>query len=337
MKLIRVHGANNVRLDDVPAPNPGPRDVMVRVGACGICGSDVHYIRHGWTLPGGEPMPLGHEAAGTVDTVGAEVRGIQPGMRVLINPTGEAGNVIGNMGTEGAFGELILIRNAKLGQHLLPIPDNFSFAQAALAEPLAVGLHGVNRGNVGPASKVAVFGCGPIGLAGVLWLRRRGVAHIAAIDISGARLGYAKQMGADATINPKTEDVAARLTELHGEGIPVLGAATAGTDVFFDMAGGPGVIAGILKMAQYHSRLVVSAVYPKPIEFDFLQVLMKEIEITTAGGYPTELHEVLAELPHIDPQILAAYVSHTLPFEAFHEGVALAQQSDSAKVMIEFA
>lgn len=337
MKLVRVHGANRFSIDEVPMPNPGPCDVVVKVGACGICGSDIHYVRNGFLRPGGEPLPLGHEAAGVVESVGSEVAGITPGMRVFINPDPGDGNVMGNGGTEGAFGPQVLIRNAVLGETLLPIPDGVSFAQAALVEPLAVGLHGVNRGNPTGESKVAVFGCGPIGLGAILWLARRGVAHIVAVDVSDARLAYARKMGAHATVNPKTEDLRARLGELHGAGRKVMGEELVGTDVFYDMAGGPGVIAGIIDMAQYHSRLVVTAVYPKPVEVNFLTMLMKEMEITTAGGYPRELHDVLAELPEIDPVLLDTYVSHTYAFEAFEEAFEVAQRADSAKVMIEFA
>jgi threonine dehydrogenase-like Zn-dependent dehydrogenase len=144
-------------------------------------------------------------------------------------------------------------------------------------------------------------------------------------------------MGADATVNPKVEDLRARLLELHGPGKSVIGEEPVGTDIFYDMAGGPGVIAGIIDMAQFHSRLVVTAVYPKPVEVSFITLLMKEMEITTAGGYPRELHDVLAELPEIDPAVLDAYVSHTYPFESFDEAFEVAQRPDSAKVMVEFA
>jgi 2-desacetyl-2-hydroxyethyl bacteriochlorophyllide A dehydrogenase len=336
MKLVRIHGANRFSIDEVPMPNPGPRDVVVRVKACGVCGSDVHYVRSGFLRPGGEPFPLGHEATGVVETVGEEVQGVGPGMRVFINPDPGDGNVIGNGGTEGAFGDLLLVRNAEVGFNLLPIPDGISFGQAALVEPLAVGRHGVNRGNTTSESKVAVFGCGPIGLGAVLWLKRYGVKHIVAIDISDKRLEYAKKMGAHATVNPKTEDLRARLMELHGPGTSVMGEALVGTDVFFDMAGGPGVIAGIIEMAQFQSRLVVTAVYPKPVEVNFIGLIMKEMEITTAGGYPSELKDVLVDLPDIDAEILDTYVSHTYSFDQFEEAFEVAQKADSAKVMVEF-
>jgi len=337
MKLVQVHGPNTFSIDDVSAPNPGPRDVVVKIAACGICGSDVHYVRNGMLRPDDTPLPLGHEAAGVVETVGAEVAGLAPGMRVFINPIGVGGNVMGNGGTEGAFGDKVLLRDAILGETLLPIPDSLSFAHAATVEPLAVGLHGVNRGNPTKDTKAAVFGCGPIGLGALLWLARMGIRHVAAVDISDTRLEFAKRMGAHAVINPLKEDLRARLTDLHGSGIAVLGQDTVGTDVFYDMAGGKGVIGNIINMAQYHARVVISAVYPKPVEVNFLDVLMRELEITTAGGYPRELKDVLADLPNIDPGILDIYISHSFRFEQFEDAFKVAQLPDSAKVMIEFA
>lgn len=336
MKLVRVHGPGHYAIDEVARPEAGPRDAIVRVDACGICGSDVHFVRGGVTRPGGEPMPLGHEAAGVVSMVGSEVQGVEPGMRVFINPMGDDANVIGNGGTEGAFAREILVRNAVLGKTLLPIPDGVSLAHAALIEPLAVGLHGVHRGNPTKETKAAIFGCGPIGLGAVLWLARQGVQHIVAVDISDDRLAYARTMGAHATINPLKEDLRERLLALHGRGRPALGQETVGTDIFYDMAGGRTIIPDILSMAQFQARLVVTAVYLEPVPVNMTQLLARELEMTAAVGYPTELHEVLAQLPDIDPAILDAYISHRYPFERFDEAFTVAQTPESAKVMIVF-
>lgn len=337
MRLVRVHAPGIYAIDEVAEPLAGSTDVVVRVAACGVCGSDVHFVKGGWLRPDGEPLPLGHEAAGVVETVGSAVAGIAVGQRVFINPMSSSGEVIGNGGREGAFAARVLVRDAVAGESLLPVPDGLTLSEAALVEPLAVGLHGVNRGNPTAATKAAVFGCGPIGLAGVLWLARRGVAHVVAIDISDARLAYARKMGAHATINPLKEDLTARLRELHGEGRPALGRPTVGTDLFLDMAGGKGVIAQIIAMGQMHSRLVVSAVYLEPVAVSFADLLGREMELTTACGYTRELNDVLAELPGIPKDVLATYVSHSFPFAQFDEAFATAQLPESAKVMVTFA
>lgn len=336
MKQVRVHGAGRYEIDDVSAPQMAADDAIIQMGACGICGSDIHFVHGGVLRPDGAPMPLGHEAAGVVLSAGANAVGVEPGMRVFINPMGDPTNIIGNGGSEGAFAPEVLVRNARLGENLLPVPDGLPLEHAALVEPLAVGLHGVNRGNPKAGSKVAVFGCGPIGLGAVLWLARLGANPIVAIDVSEGRLRLARELGAHATINPLKENLRDRLMELHGRGRPALGEEAVGTDVFYDMAGGRTVIQDILSLAQFQARLVVTAVYLEPLPMDMMQILTRELELTAAIGYPTELHDVLRLLPEIDPSLLNAYISHRYAFEQFDEAFATAQTAESAKVMVMF-
>ena len=103
MKQVNVHGPDDVRIDEAPEPIAGPQDAVVRVAACGICGTDLRYVRLGGLAgPMPQPMPLGHELAGVVESVGAEVANLKPGERVVLNPTAN-GNMIGNGGSEGGF------------------------------------------------------------------------------------------------------------------------------------------------------------------------------------------------------------------------------------------
>src|SRR5207248_3092218 len=131
--------------------------------------------------------------------------------RVIVNPYM---NMIGNGGPEGAFADSLLVRDVRQqAGSLLTIPDNVSMEHAALAEPMAVALHGVNRAEPQPGQKVAVFGAGPIGLGAVIGLRRRGVTDIVVIDYSPFRLERARRLGARATINPAETDVLQSLGE----------------------------------------------------------------------------------------------------------------------------
>src|SRR5688500_12383975 len=184
MKEVRQHGRDDLRLDEIEDPAPGATDVVVRVAACGICGSDLSYLRTGGvSAPVVEAIGLGHELSGTIAAVGQDVRGLAPGRRGSVNPVG-GGNAIGNGGPEGAFAPLLLLRRAAIGDGIHPIPEWLPFEQAALAEPLSVSLHAVNRASVNTRSKVAVFGAGSIGLGIVLFLRQRGIEDIAVIDVS---------------------------------------------------------------------------------------------------------------------------------------------------------
>ena len=238
MRVVNIHGVDDVRLDPVAAPAPGSKDVVVQVKACGICGSDLTYIKIGGIhrRPGGV-TPIGHEAAGEVISVGADVKGVAVGQRVVINPM-MTSSYVGSGGPEGAFTEELLIRDARVGESLLPIPEDLPYDVAALTEPLAVALHGVNRAEVKSGDKVVVFGCGPIGLSMVLWLIDRGVTDVVALDLSAERLERAKALGARAIINPAKEDVRARLLELHGSA-RVFSRESVGTDAYIDAAGAP--------------------------------------------------------------------------------------------------
>ena len=186
MKQLRLHGPDDVRLDEVPEPQPGPRDAVVRVASCGICGSDVGYIRLGGVAgPTRRPLPLGHELAGVVEQVGSEVDGRRAGARVVVHP-GAQGNRIGNGGPEGAFAARLLVRNAGADRNLFAIPDGMPFELAALAEPLGVGMNAVDRAGASKGEKVVVFGAGPIGLAVLATLLDRGVTDVIVVDLARA-------------------------------------------------------------------------------------------------------------------------------------------------------
>jgi (R,R)-butanediol dehydrogenase / meso-butanediol dehydrogenase / diacetyl reductase len=334
-KVLNIHGVNDVRLDPAEPPRAGDSDVVVKVKACGICGSDLTYIKVGGIhrKPGGV-TPIGHEAAGEVVAVGGGVKGVSLGQRVVINPM-MTSSYIGSGGPEGAFTEEVLVKDARLGASLLPIPDELPFEVAALAEPMAVGLHGVNRAEVRPGDKVVVFGCGPIGLAMVLWLLDRGITDVVALDLADERLARAKALGARAVINPAKESVRERLLELHGSA-RLFSREAVGTDAYIDAAGAPNILSDVVGMAKFHSRLVVTAAYMKPVTIDLGAMLTTEMTVTTAVGYPTEMPEVVAALPRLTEKA-RSLISHRFPFEKVIEALGVAGTPASAKVMIDFA
>lgn len=332
MKLLNIHGAGDVRLDDYARPGAGPKDVVVKMKAVGICGSDLSYIKIGGIVQGGL-TPLGHEGAGDVIEVGSEVVGISVGDPVIVNPMMTPGN-IGSGGPEGAFTPELLVREARLGDSILPIPPGIPYDVAAMCEPLAVAMHGVNRAEVKPGDKVVVFGCGPIGLGMILWLVDRGVTDVVALDLAPERRQRALELGARAVLNPLEIDLRAELAKLHGE-VPSYGRIGVGTDAFIDAAGAPNILSDVVMLAKFHAKLVITAAYMRPIEFPVGRMLTSEMTITTAVGYPTEMPEVIAAMPRLKDQI-ASMISHRLPFEQVMEGLQIAGTPQSAKVMIEF-
>jgi (R,R)-butanediol dehydrogenase/meso-butanediol dehydrogenase/diacetyl reductase len=217
---------------------------------------------------------------------------------------------------------------------LLPIPDDLPFELAALSEPLAVALHGVNRAQAKPGDKVVVFGCGPIGLGMVLWLVDRGVKDVVALDLAPERLERAKALGAKAVINPAKENVRARLLELHGSA-RVFSREAVGTDAYIDAAGAPSILSDVISMAKYQSRLVVTAAYMKPVQIDLGAMLTTEMTITTAVGYPDEMPDVIAALPRLRDKV-HSLISHRFPFDRVIDAIGVAGTPGSAKVMVQF-
>jgi len=329
MKLLTIHNINDVRLDEYQRAEPGPKDVVVKIKACGICGSDLSYIKYGGIPTPGTKTALGHEASGEVIEIGSEVTDHAVGQQVVIN-----GMFVGSGGMEGAFTEELLLRDAEAYAKLLPIPEGVPYDVAALCEPLAVAMHGVNRAEVKAGDKVVVFGCGPIGLGMVLWLVDRGVTDVVALDLAPERRERALALGARAALDPSNCDLRAELARLHGE-VPSYNRVGVGTDAFIDAAGAPSILTDVIMMAKFHARMVITAAYMKPIEFPVGRMLTSEMTITTAVGYPTEMPEVLAAMPRLKDK-LVTLISHRLPFAQVLEGLELAATPQSAKVMIEF-
>jgi threonine dehydrogenase-like Zn-dependent dehydrogenase len=328
MQQIRVHGPNDVRLDDVEPGVPGARDAVVRVAACGICGSDVSYIHMGG-LTGG-PMCLGHECAGIVEWLGAEVAGVAVGDRVIVHTDGGEFGSLGSGAGEGALTRELLVRDAARGR-LYRVPDGMPLRTAALAEPLGVGMQAVNQAEAEVGDKVAVFGCGPIGLMAIATLLDRGVGDVVAIDLSPARLALAEGLGVQAALNPNETDVWAELARLHGT-TPFRFGPTASTDVFIEASGSDKVIGDVLQNGRFGGRMSVVALHYQPVPTSFLMLLMKQFTLRGSIEYPERFEDAIELLARRD---LAPLITHDFPLEAFHDGLALLEGSkDCGKVMI---
>lgn len=329
MKQIRVHGPDDVRLDDVDPPSPGARDAVVRIAACGICGSDVSYIHMGG-LTGG-PMCLGHEMAGIVDWVGADVTDARVGDRVVVFPTAADGASIGSGADEGGLTEVLLVRDAAAGRRLFPVPEGMSLTHAALCEPLGVGMQAVNQADVAPGDTVAVFGCGPIGLMAIATLRDRGVDDVVAIDLSPHRLALAEQLGVQAALDPTKVDLWAELARLHGTAAFRFG-PTAATNAFIEASGSDAVIGDVIRNGRMDGRMSVVALHFTPVETDYLTLLMKQFTIRGSIEYPARFEDTVEMLTRRD---LSALITHRFPLGQFHDGLALLEGSkDCGKVMI---
>lgn len=351
MKSVLTGGVGKVDVVDIERPVPGPRDALVRIRACGICGTDVTFLHMGgmpamWRTQNVNaealapdqmvPVVLGHEPAGEIVEVGAEVSGLAVGDHVVVNPQGAPSGIIGCGGALGGMNEYLLIQDAVVGKSVALVPNSVPFAVAALNEPMAVSRHCVNRSEAGPSDKVVVFGAGPIGLGATIWLKLRGVRHVVVADVIPSRLETALAVGADAVIDSGKEDVVARLTELHGEGRNSLGATRPDTDIYIDAAGVPIVVNTALQSGKWGAKLVLVAVHKKPEPIDLGSILRSEMTILGSQGYPTEIFEVTPEIAEHQDRF-SRLISHQVPFSEVERAFELTMTPGAAeKVVVTF-
>lgn len=238
MRTLRLHGPRDLRMHDEPIPEPGVGEVRLRITSVGVCASDLHYYRDGRigaTLVT-EPLVIGHEAAGVVDALGEGVTSHKVGDRVAIEPTNSCGecefcraghyNVCPNVrffGTppeDGCFREYLTWPAALA----LKVPDSMTYDEAAIVEPMAVGIYAVELAKLSGDETVAVLGAGAIGLSAVQAARVAGVKRIIVSEPVQARRDLAKRLGASEVIDPSTSDAEkefARLTDGHGPDVVI--------------------------------------------------------------------------------------------------------------------
>ena len=289
--------------DDVPEPVPESGQVLVAVRSCGICGTDLHFAAHGDEMlaltdqmaasigAGGMKVDLnndvfmGHEFSAEVLEAGPDTETHTPGtlvtsIPVLLSSRGVE-PILSSNSTIGGYAERMLL-SAPL---LLPIPNGLDLKHAALTEPMAVGLHAVNKSNIQRGETALVLGCGPIGIAIVAALQFRGVETIVAADFTNKRRELAAAMGAHQTVDP-------------AQGSPF---DTVKPAVVFEAVGVPGIIDDVLLRAKPGTRLVVAGVCMQPDTVHPLFAIAKEINVQFVLAYdPNEFADSLRAIAEGD-------------------------------------
>ncbi len=279
-RRILIKSANEVVVDEVPVPTPGPGQVMLKIAYSGICGSDLHAYqgKHPFI---DLPATPGHEFSGYIEAVGEGVTGFTKGQRVTVEPslvcgkcylckTGrynicESLRVMGCQG-DGAMADYFVVPADKV----VAIPDNLSLKHAALVEPMAVGVHAVRRSKIQVGSNVVILGAGTIGLGILQVAKMAGAKRIVVTDLIDDRLELAKQLGATRVINPKKEDpVKTLLTEKPYEG----------WDVIFEAVGIETTIRQALDIVRKGGQVVVVGVFGDETKVIMGNVQDRETEI----------------------------------------------------------
>lgn len=315
MKALLLTAPSKLELVDFPDPRPAADEVLVRVRACGICGSDIH----GWDGSTGRrrpPLVMGHEAAGEIAALGPGVTGWQVGERVTFDSTISCGQcascreghinlcenrrVLGVAPAEyrqhGAFAEYVALP----ARILYRLPAGLSFEQAAMVEPVSIAVHAVQRVRVAPSDTAVVIGSGMIGLFVVQVLRWAGAQRIIAVDLDASRLARARELGATDTLQSDSCDVPAEVARLTGG---------RGADLAFEVVG----ISSTLQLAlaalrRGGSAVLVGNLAPKT-DFPLQAVVTRELTLygscASAGEYPLCLDLIARGVIRVEPMISA--------------------------------
>ena len=344
MKSVICHSAQDLRIESIELPPPGEHQLRVKVAFGGICGSDLHYYQHGGfgTVRIKQPITLGHEVSGIVDGWGAQVSGFERGQRIAISPSRPCGqcrfcqagqhNHCLNMRfygsampfphIQGAFSEAIIIERYQAH----PIAAHLSLSEAALAEPLSVGLHAISRAGSVLGQQVLVTGCGPIGLLLIGALRRAGAGRIVACDIASLPLNCAREMGADETINLSTE--AERLEAYKAE--------KGQFDTVFEASGSQAALRTGLDVIRPRGVLVTVGM-GGDVSLPMTQLVAKEVDMRGTFRFHAEFATAVRFLNEglVNGKPV---ITRVLPVDRAIEAFNLAaDKSQSLKVQIQFA
>ena len=282
MKAVRLEATGKLFLREVEKPEPGPGDLLVRIEACGICGTDRHLF-HG-EFPSRPPLTLGHEFAGIIETVGPEVIGFQPGMRVTCDPNIACGrceqchngrvNLCRNLRAigihrDGGFADYVIVPQ----KQAFELPLELDPLHGAFCEPLACCLHGVDLADIKTGSSVIVLGGGVIGLLTIQLARLAGATRVLLVTRNAEKRALAEQLGATATFDPSHSDVFG-ITD-NGGMLP------GGADIVFECAGVPETMMQAPRLAKSGGTAIVLGVMPQgsKIEIEPFDLLFREVSL----------------------------------------------------------
>ena len=304
---------------DVPVPEPGPGEVLVKTLACGICGSDLHALKHAeqfvevsrragalFTMDLKRDVVMGHEfCAEVVDHGPGTTRTLEAGTRVCSRPALVRGDGVRTIGysndTPGGYGEYMRLTESLL----LPVPNGLATEHAALTEPMAVGVHAVAKANLEPNDVPLVIGCGPVGLAVIAALKLARATPIVAADFSKRRRELAAALGADVVVDPsettpwqRWRDVAAWRDPSQAPPLPAwVKGPPLRPAVVFECVGVPGVLDQVMAAAPRGTKIVVVGVCMEPDTIHPMLGISKELSLQFVLGYRPE--EFAATLRHI--------------------------------------
>jgi 2-desacetyl-2-hydroxyethyl bacteriochlorophyllide A dehydrogenase len=286
MKAAVLRGPRQIAIEEVPYPRLEPGGVIIKVRACGICGSDLHLYRHGTP----DPMRMGHEFSGDVVEVGTNIKGVAVGDRVAAMCGEGCGHcfwcrqgqwlkcldmkLLGYGGAAGAYAEYVSVPHLEMGKYAARLPESLTYEAGATAEPLSVALYAVDRSHPKPGDTIVVIGAGIIGLCIVRVLRARGIKRVMMSGRREGRLKLARESGAEVVVDAAREDIVATVKKLTD---------ARGADIVYECAGSPATFEQALQMVHRGGRVEVVGLYEEKVTWDPTFIVSNDIDIGGTG------------------------------------------------------
>jgi len=334
MKAAVLRGANNIRMETIPDPVAEPYGIVIKVKACGVCGSDLHEYKSGKN-PG---TIFGHEFSGDVAQVGEHVTGVTVGDRVTAvgfracgkclwcsqgKPHRCSDMALVGYQLPGAMAEYVSIPVAAVGQTVFPLPDELTYEDAAQVEPLSISLYSVRRAKPKETDTAVVLGAGVIGLNAIQVLKSMGVPTVLVSARRPSRLAAAKTCGADLIVDAAKDDP-----------VPAIMEATKGmgAEIVVECAGSPATFDQAVEVASGGGKIALVAIYEQPINWDPMPVISKNITLIgcLGGNFPGSI-----DLIRTGKVTTRPFVTHRFPLERADEAFKTAITDPGAiKVMI---
>ncbi len=341
MKAARLFGKNDLRIEELPVPQVGPGELLLRTACASVCGTDIRMLKHGHAVT---PLVIGHEMSGTLERVGAGVMSFRPGQRVCVapnyNPVASKLTLAGEghldpgyralgIHEDGAFAEFVRIPAHAVQQgNVFPIPDHVSFTEGALIEPMACVFNAYEKARTGPGDTVLIIGAGPIGVMHGKMSRLAGAGKVLINDLNAERLQMARRI--DPMFIPLGGDLRAELMKLTGG---------AGADVIITACPVPEVQTLALELAAVNGRVIFFGGLPKDravVPLDTNLIHYRQLMVT--GTTRQSLRQFQAVLALVSDRVLRLedLVTSTHPIEEAEQAILAMATARGLKSRLEF-
>ncbi|MFW9834901.1 MAG: zinc-binding dehydrogenase [Candidatus Thorarchaeota archaeon] len=341
MKAAMYYDIGDVRYEETDVPEIGPGELLIKVGKALTCGTDVKTYKRGHpVLIKQTPSLFGHEYAGTIEEVGAGVKGFEAGMRVVATNSAPCGDCyfckmdmpnlcakLKDSLVNGAFAEYIRVPEDVVRWNTHQIPESLSFRDAALTEPLACVVHGIEESNISLGDTVVVIGAGPIGQMLIMLAQKNGASTVIASDLAELRRNIARKAGADIVIDPSKEDPIKRVKE-ETSGY--------GADVVIEAVGIPQTWEQAVEMTRDAGTTVLFGGAASGTKFEIDTVRFHYGQLTIKGVFhlkPRHVEQALKLIitGDVNPDLL---ISHEMPLAKINEALEMMSKGETMKVAI---